>query len=98
MVWHDLDVEPFAQQDPALHFAVCARLTYEDDGVDCTVALEAVRIEGRGKVLSLNSIAHYKRSPHSSQSVTFIFWYISSPASVSRTISTQRESADRQVS
>ena len=47
MVWHDLDVEPFAQQDPALHFAVCARLTNEDDGVDCIEALEAVRGEGR---------------------------------------------------
>jgi hypothetical protein len=51
MVWHDLDVEPFAQQDPALHFAVCARLTNTDDGVDCIVALEAVREEERGEVL-----------------------------------------------
>jgi hypothetical protein len=46
-VWHDLDVEPFAQEDPPLHFAVCAGLTCEDDGVDCIVALEAVNEEGR---------------------------------------------------
>lgn len=43
-------------------------------------------------MLSLHSIANYKRSLQSFQSFTFIFWYISSPASVSRTISTQKES------
>lgn len=48
-MWHDLDVEPFAQQDPALHFAICAGLTNEDDGVDWNVALGAVGGEGRGE-------------------------------------------------